>query len=222
MLERIKTSWAKFDWPNQLWMIRDLLADRLSAVIGSGLARMQLKAHGVQKVGKGLRVKGRVHIFTRRKNSIEIGDNVTIVSRFRSNPVGIMNPCVLDTLMGGKIKIGNHVGLSGVILASRSSITIGDYTQLGGNVRIFDHNYHSLNPENRRNGRLDSQDVRTAPVVIGNDVFIGTNAMILKGVTIGDRAIIAAGSVVTADVPADEIWGGNPACRLRAAKEKKC
>jgi acetyltransferase-like isoleucine patch superfamily enzyme len=43
--------------------------------------------------------------------------------------------------------------------------------------------------------------------------------MILKGVTIGDRAIIAAGSVVTTDVPADEIWGGNPACRLKAARK---
>lgn len=218
MVAKLKTKWAKFDWPNQLWMIRDLLADRLSAVIGSGLARMQLKAHGVKKVGTGLKVKGRVHIFTRRSSSIEIGDNVTIVSRFRSNPVGIMNPCVLDTLMGGKIRIGNHVGMSGVILASRSSITIGDFTRLGGNVRIFDHNYHSLNPENRRNGRLDSQDVRTAPVVIGSDVFVGTNAMILKGATIGDRAIIAAGSVVTTDIPADEIWGGNPAACIRGRR----
>jgi acetyltransferase-like isoleucine patch superfamily enzyme len=215
---KIRTSWAKFDWPNQIWMIRDLLADRLATIVGSKVARMQLRLRGCKKIGKGLRVKGVIHIFTRRNNSIEIGDNVTIVSRFRSNPVGIMNPCVLDTLMGGRIKIGNHVGMSGVILASRSSITIGDYTQLGGNVRIFDHNYHSLNPENRRNGRLDSQDVRTAPVVIGSDVFVGTNAMILKGATIGDRAIIAAGSVVMTDVPADEIWGGNPAACIRGRR----
>lgn len=219
LLKKLKTSWSKFDWPNQIWIIRDLLMDQWSAAIGSRLARRQLKAHGCRRVGKGLRVKGRIHIFTRRNNSIEIGDNVIIVSRFRSNPVGITNPCVLDTLMGGKIRIGSNVGMSGVILASRSSITIGDFTQLGGNVRIFDHNYHSLNPENRRNGRLDAQDVRTASVVIGNDVFVGTNAMILKGVTIGDRAIIAAGSVVMTDVPAGEIWGGNPACRLKAARK---
>jgi len=211
MLKKIKTSWSKFDWPNHIWIALDMVADRWAVAIGSRIARAQLRLHGAKSIGHGLRVKGRLHLFTRRKNSIEIEDNVTLVSRFRSNPVGIVNPCVLDTLMGGKIVIGNHVGMSGVILSSRSSITIGDYTKLGGNVRVFDHNYHSLDWKNRRNGRLDSQDVRTAPVVIGEDVFIGTNAMILKGVTIGDRAIVAAGSVVTKDIPADEIWGGNPA-----------
>lgn len=215
MMKRLKKSWAKFDWPNHLWMARDQAADHLFTEIGTFSTRLQLRLHGCSKVGMGLRVKGRLHVFTRRKGSIEIGDNVTIVSRFRSNPVGITNPCVLDTLMGGNIRIGNNVGISGVILSSRSSIEIGDYVKLGGNVRIFDHNYHSLNPENRRNGLLDSEDVSTAPVNIGKDVFIGTNAIILKGVSIGDRAIIAAGSVVLQDIPPDEIWGGNPAVCLK-------
>jgi len=218
MWARLKTKWAKLDWPNHLWLALDLLADRVSAMFWSQMATFQLRTHGVKPIGKGLQIKGRIHIFTRRNRSITIGDHVTLVSRFRSNPVGIMNPCVLDTLMGGKIHIGNHVGMSGVILASRSSITIGDYTKLGGNVRVFDHNYHSLNWEHRRNSALDSQHVRSAPVVIGSDVFIGTNALILKGVTIGDRAIISAGSVVTSNVPADEIWGGNPACCIHKKK----
>jgi acetyltransferase-like isoleucine patch superfamily enzyme len=218
MLKKIQTSWAKFDWPNHLWIACDLLADRLSTSAGSRVARVKLRWRGCKKVGKGLRVKGCLHVFVRRRDSIQIGDNVTMVSRFRSNPVGITNPCVLDTLMGGKIKIGNNIGMTGVILASRSSIEIGDHTQLGGNVRIFDHNYHSLDPKKRRNALLDREDVRTAPVKIGQDVFVGTNAIILKGVTIGDRAIIAAGSVVTKDIPADEIWGGNPAARIRGKR----
>ena len=215
IIRKIVNGFKKYDWPNHLWVIRDLLMDQLSGAIASRRARVQLKLHGAACVGRGLQARGRIHVFTRRKNSIEIGDHVAIISRFRSNPVGLTNPCVLDTWMGGKIKIGNHVGMSGVVLSSRSSITIGDHTLLGGNVRIFDHNYHSLDWEKRRNGLLDRQDVRTAPVVIGDDVFVGTNAMILKGVTIGDRAVIAAGSVVSKDIPAGEIWGGNPAVRLR-------
>ena len=84
---------------------------------------------------------------------------------------------------------------------------------VGGNVRIYDHDYHSLDFELRR-GRQDGDHVRSRPVFIGDDVFIGVNAIILKGVTIGDRAIIGAGSVVAHSVPADEIWAGNPARRI--------
>jgi len=213
-MEQMRKSWLKFDWPNHLWIARDLLLDRWSAAIGSGLARIQLKAHGVRRIGYGFCVKGRIHVFTRLNNSIEIGDHVMMVSRFRSNPVGLTTPCVLDTLMGGNIRIGNNVGMSGVILSSRTSITIGNHVKLGGNVRIFDHNFHSLNPENRRDKGMDREDVRAVPVMIGDDVFVGANAMILKGVTIGARAIVAAGAVVAKDIPPDEVWGGNPAVRL--------
>lgn len=58
---------------------------------------------------------------------------------------------------------------------------------------------------------LDSHTAKTKPIIIGNHVLIGTQCMILKGVTIGDRSIIAAGSVVTKDIPSDCIAGGNPA-----------
>ncbi|MDZ4200271.1 MAG: acyltransferase, partial [Kiritimatiellia bacterium] len=100
------------------------------------------------------------------------------------------------------------------VLSARNRITIGNHVRLGGNVRIFDHDFHSLDPEKRQGGE-DFTDVQTAPVTIGNDVFIGANALILKGVTLGDRAIIGAGSVVTCRVPAGEIWAGNPARKIQ-------
>lgn len=212
----LKNIWLKFDWPNHLWVALDQFEDRCAVGLWSYVAWIQLKAHGVRCIGRGLCVKGRLHVFTRRNNSITIGENLMMVSRFRSNPVGIVNPCVLDTLMGGKILIGNNVGMSGVVLSSRSSITVGNHVMLGGNVRVFDHNYHSLSAECRRDIRMDRQDVRTAPVLIGDDVLVGTNAMILKGVSIGNRAIVAAGAVVVKDIPAGEIWGGNPAVRLKS------
>ena len=55
----------------------------------------------------------------------------------------------------------------------------------------------------------------TAPICIGEDVFIGANSTILKGVTIGDRSIVASGSVVTKSIPSDQLWGGNPAKKIR-------
>lgn len=212
MLEKFKSSWNKFDWPHHVWMSMDLLVDHWSMAVSSSIARIQLYLRGCKRVGNGLRVKGRLHVFSRRNYAIEIGDNVTIVSRFRSNPVGITNPCVLDTLMGGRIEIGGHVGLSGVILSSRSLIRIGDYVKLGGNVRVFDHNYHSLDWERRRNAQLDSADVRTDPVVIEDDVFVGAHAIILQGTHIGARSIVGAGAVVAGlKVPSDSLVIGNPA-----------
>jgi acetyltransferase-like isoleucine patch superfamily enzyme len=117
---------------------------------------------------------------------------VAIISRIRSNLVGITNPAVFQCLENGSITIGTNAGLSSAVFSARSSITFGDNVKIGGNARIFDHDYHALDFEKRRGGER-GEDVKTAPVKIGNDVFIGTNAIVLKGVTIGDRAIIGAG-----------------------------
>ncbi|MNL65825.1 2,3,4,5-tetrahydropyridine-2,6-dicarboxylate N-acetyltransferase [compost metagenome] len=59
------------------------------------------------------------------------------------------------------------------------------------------------------------ETIKKEPIIIEQDVFIGANSIILKGVTIGARSIIGAGSIVTKNVPADEIWGGNPAKFIR-------
>lgn len=67
-----------------------------------------------------------------------------------------------------------------------------------------------MNYKERRNSELN-EIAKTSPVIIEDDVFIGTGVLIGKGVTIGARSIIAAGSVVVKSVPADELWGGNPA-----------
>jgi acetyltransferase-like isoleucine patch superfamily enzyme len=120
----------------------------------------------------------------------------------------------LHTWEGGKIEIGDHTGASSVVISSRSGVRIGRHVNIGGNVRIFDHDFHALDAEVRRSPR-DAAECVTRPIVIGDDVFIGTNSIILKGITIGDRAIIGAGSVVTKDVPADAIAAGNPATVIR-------
>lgn len=86
-------------------------------------------------------------------------------------------------------------------------ITIGDGCQIGHNV-VFATLNHGLAPEDR-------QTTYPAPIVLGRNVWVGSNATILQGVTIGDNAVVAAGAVVTKDVEADTIVGGVPARTIR-------
>jgi acetyltransferase-like isoleucine patch superfamily enzyme len=94
------------------------------------------------------------------------------------------------------------------------SITIGKHCLLAGGVSIRDLDGHPVDAALRREHRpTPCEGIR--PVVLGDDVWIGADATILKGVTIGDRAIVGAGAVVTSDVPADTVVAGNPARVIR-------
>lgn len=123
-------------------------------------------------------------------------------SRLRVGPMGVLT-------------IGDHVGMSNATIVCHRSVTIGNHVHVGGGVQIFDTNFHSLKPEVRNAEHEDPTAVRTAPVVIGNGCLLGTNAMICKGVTIGDNAVVGAGSVVVCDILPGEIWAGNPARKIR-------
>ena len=90
------------------------------------------------------------------------------------------------------------------------SVTIGDHTLLAPGVFITDHHH-----QHRRASRMDEQGIESRPVIIGNDVWLGTGCTILPGVTIGDGAVVGAGAVVTADIAAYTIVAGIPARFLR-------
>lgn len=161
--------------------------------------------------GRHVRFMGKILIRAHHKGDIRIGDGTVFNSRFSMNPVGLVNPTFLDTRAGGRIDIGANSGFSSVIISSMSSITIGSNVKVGGNVRIFDHDFHAVEWQNRRSPE-NRAAVRTKPVEIGDDVFIGTNAVLLKGASIGARSIVAAGSVVFGlSVPPDSLVKGNPA-----------
>lgn len=104
--------------------------------------------------------------------------------------------------------------MNGSLVFCSQKITIGDNTIIGGGMRIFDKNFHSTDYRVRRDKKRFSECV-SRPIFIGDDVFVGTNCIICKGVTIGNRSIISAGSVVVKDVPADSIVGGNPAIVIK-------
>lgn len=170
------------------------------------------------KLGRNFRSTGAIRIKARAAGSIVIGRNVRLLAHWRSNRVGLCGPVILHTWEGGRIEIDDGTGASAVVISSRSGVKIGRHCNIGGNVRIFDHDFHALDAEVRR-GPRGCDDCATKPITIGDDVFIGTQSIILKGVTIGDRAVIGAGSVVTKDVPADAIVAGNPAAVVRTAKD---
>jgi acetyltransferase-like isoleucine patch superfamily enzyme len=115
-------------------------------------------------------------------------------------------------LPGPSIIIGNRVFVGrGVEFNVQGKIEIGDDSGIGSGCVLADHNHATASTSER----MRDQPVEINPIWIGKDVIVGVNSVILKGVKIGDGAVVAAGSVVTKSVPANEIWGGNPARKLR-------
>lgn len=107
-----------------------------------------------------------------------------------------------------ELHIGDYCGISNVLLHCYDHIKIGNYVNIGAGTIIFDTNFHSTNWKDRENRGTDVKKAKTDPINIGDFVFIGARCIICKGVNIGDKSIVAAGSIVTRDIPAGEIWGG--------------
>lgn len=162
------------------------------------------------------RTNGTPYIDVSRKGGeMIVGDGFAMNNYMRGNPIGSNDPCCFVVGENARLKIGKNTGISQSAIVCTSSIVIGDNVKIGGGVRIYDTDFHSLDWHTRRCRQLDLKRKKSLPIVIGNDVFIGARSIILKGVTIGDRSIIAAGSVVTKNIPADCIAGGNPCCIIR-------
>jgi len=164
---------------------------------------------------KGVEFKGRCDILGRpmfslvKGGHIVIGDGVRIFSSTRGNPLGIAQPSALRAMAAGaQLILGDGVGLSGTALCAGSSIEVGEQTIFGASAMVMDHDFHVPCGEW---GWADDCHSNARPIKIGRGVFVGARAIILKGVTIGDRAVIGAGAVLTKDVPARHIAVGNPA-----------
>ena len=198
---------------NKIYSAYDVLLNRVDMAWSTLRTRFSLWFQGCM-VGKNFRSSGEVRSKVRNAGDIVLGNHVRLLAGWRSNRVGLSGPVILQTWQGGKILIGDHSGASAVVISSRSETKIGRHSNIGGNVRIFDHDFHALDAEVRR-GPRGCDDCATKPIRIGDDVFIGAQSIILKGVTIGDRAVICTGSVVTKDVPADSIAAGNPAAIIK-------
>ncbi len=131
---------------------------------------------------------------------------------------------------GGRISLGDYCYVGeGTRIWSALSITIGNRVLISHNVNIFDNDTHPIDDPKERHRQFveiitnchpQQIDLRERPVVIGDDVLIGCQSIILSGVTIGDGAVVGAGSVVTRDVPPMTLVAGNPARELRKLEPK--
>lgn len=164
--------------------------------------------------GKNLRINGRVHIHG-VSGRIQIGDNCVINSDEDANPTAGGEHSHLVAGTEGKIFIGNNVGMSLVYITSLNKVEIQDNVLIGANTKIWDTDFHPIDYQER----MEHKDARTAPVLIKEGAFVGSSSIILKGVTIGAHSVIGAGSVVTKNVPDNEIWAGNPAKFVRRIED---
>ena len=173
-----------------------------------------LKYRGVE-YDKSLVINGRIKIAGHGR--IRIGKNVVINSSLSSNPIGGDTRTVFSLLNGAELIIGDGVGISNAAVVCHHRVVIGEGAQIGGSVRIYDTDFHTLDA-GRRSG-ADMLEAVKKPVEIGARAFIGAHSIVLKGAAIGEESIVGAGSVVTKRIPDHEIWAGNTARCIRKAQE---
>jgi len=174
--------------------------------------RLQFAWHGVAW-GRDWRIFGRPILQRHRGSQINVGDGLSLRSWPRSNPLAPTAPVVLSTRRAdAELTIGDDCGFTGTTLVAADRVVIGDRVLVGGNASIVDFDFHPLTPE----ARAENINAGTAaPIVIEDDVFVGVDALILKGVTVGEGAVVGAGSVVTQDVSPRTVVAGNPATVVR-------
>lgn len=154
-----------------------------------------------QKRGRGSKIYGSVRMDTPPYRRFAIGRN-SIVESFCC-----INNAVGDVVIGAGTRIGLHSTIIG-------PVTIGDNVHLAQGIVVtaLNHNFKDITK------RIDEQGISTEAVTIANDVWIGANATILPGVSIGTHSVIAAGAVVTKDVPAYSVAGGVPAKIIKSIR----
>jgi acetyltransferase-like isoleucine patch superfamily enzyme len=117
---------------------------------------------------------------------------------------------MISTLYSGaQIVIGDGVKMSGTVVAAAESVVISDHVMCGGNVTIMDTDWHGLLPSDR--GKRGA----SAPVFIEENVWLGLNVTVTKGVRVGRDSVVGAGSVVTREIPAGVVAAGQPARVIR-------
>ena len=189
-------------------------------MITSKITIFSMRRMGV-RVGENVTIYGAPLIQMHRGSVIEIGDSVVLCSDSRRTALSLNHPVKIATVADrASLLIGADTGISGATLVSARSISIGREVLLGANVTIVDTDFHPIVPENRRHSG-DLGKIGALPVVIGDNVFIGANSIILKGVNIGKDSVVAAGSVVVrGNYPLGAILAGNPAKVIGSAYQQ--
>lgn len=194
------------------------LFERLRQPWYNPINRIFLYLSGAE-VGANMCTSGRLRIKVTRRGEVRIGQNFHANSGVNHNVIGRQQRCML--WVEGRLIIGDNVGMSNSALICNHAITIGNHVTIGGNTVIYDTDFHSLDPALRSDPGQDREGAKWAPVLIEDHAFIGAHSTILKGVTIGEGAVIGACSLVSRNIPAGEIWAGNPARKVGFVNQAK-
>lgn len=172
------------------------------------------------EVGDGAQFLGVPLVSVASGAAIRVGKRVVLTSHSRFTALGVARPCILRaTRPGALIEIGSDTGASGLTICAAKAVRIGRGCLIGADVLISDSDFHPIESKERR--YVSSPELIPAEEVrVGDNVFIGARVIILKGVSIGDNSVIAAGSVVSSDVPANMVYGGVPAKKIRELFEQ--
>jgi len=197
------------------WMSPSAYYRRILTVYRQAVIPWWLRHRGVT-LGRDVRCQGMPIVSLAPDSRIVVGHRVVMCSDAEETALGVERPVILRTLRpGASIVIGDDVGMSGTVICAATSVEIGSECLIGADVQIVDTDFHPLSPIGRRYSG-DPDRIKTARVRVGRNVFLGAGVRVLKGVTIGDDAVIGAGSVVVKDIPAACIAAGNPARVIRA------
>jgi acetyltransferase-like isoleucine patch superfamily enzyme len=177
---------------------------------------LYLRYHGVETKYGYCRLVGFPIISMVKGSRIIIEDKVTIVSKTKGNIAGINNRSLIATIDKTAIitlKYGS--GISGAKMVSAIGIELGEYSGLGANSTIYDTDFHPVEGGDRRKQK-SIHDAESKKVIIGEDVLVGANAIILKGTIILNNVIVGAGSVVSGrTLESNSIYAGNPVIKVR-------
>lgn len=180
-------------------------------------AKVKARRAGLEH-GSDMRLYGSPIVELHPGSRITLGHGVTLVSDARFTALGVSRPTILRTLApGAHLTIGDGSGLSGTTICAAVSVVIGERVLIGADVMIVDTDFHPVDSIPRTGLPVPEGRPQDA-VRIGHDVFLGGRSIILKGVTVGDGAVVGAGSVVTSDVAPHTIVAGNPARLVRETR----
>ena len=200
------------DIPGKFFKLIRRYALFIYSLITTYLTKIIMVLKGI-KISKGLQIWGIPILVRYHKSKIIIGNHCSLRSNTFSNLVGVNRKCAISTLReGAEIKIGDNSGFSGTVIAAAGKITIGNKVLCGANTTITDFDWHGIEPDKRH---LAPEHLE---VVIEDNVWLGLNSVVLKGVTIGENSVIGANSLVIKDIPANVIAAGNPCKVIKVLK----
>jgi len=168
---------------------------------GGALLRARWCLRNATRVGERTRVWGSARVTNH--GVLEIGDRVRIISTPAITEIGVRE--------GARMTIGSRSFINfGCSISASLSVTIGPRCMIGSHVTLMDNDFHRVEPERR------DELPESAPIVLEENVWLGIRSIVLRGVTIGAGSVVAAGSIVSRNVPPRSLVGGIPARLIRS------